>query len=362
MTKVITDDLVNGGDYVGNICNDVEELYTGITDLSVSSCISFESFKKSLRTMIDLFEQNSETLNNYLNNCADDLQDIDRLIGNNVLFRLSDSSTLDFNSDGFKLQELSAISFDNNVDIGNLANLSESERKNVLKELSDSLNVVSTNIQSRQNVTAGVSNNSIVKSLINQYIEGIQENGSYYTNDLIKNNFYNNVVNKYGEMANVTITPNLLHYAGSHGYPLIRENIDDYNLKFNGTDQPVQVGDEYDYYTWGVASGDEKSSYYSIQLHNETGSYERNYSYYPDSQAYHYRSDEWYICDDGFYRDADGYIICADRYNMGYNEDGSRRWGGQITSENAVIVDTPFGPGKVYDWCEEGNIDVYVHH
>ena len=46
---------------------------------------------------------------------------------------------------------------------------------------------------------------------------------------------------------------------------------------------------------------------------------------------------------------------------MGYNEDGTRRWVGQITSEDAIIVDTPFGPAKVYDWCEEGNIDIYVH-
>lgn len=366
--KVTTDDLFSGSEYVNTAFSGNEGYYNSFASLSADSCISFNLFKNKLKLCFNNYEDHSGIMSDKLNLCAIDLEKIDYLIGNNVTTSLENADDFDFedvgeetNEDSIELVDLSNATYSYNVDIGNLALLSDSERYAVLKDLTSSLNTVSTNIQSNNNILSGVSENNLVRSLIKQYVQRIQSGGgSYSTNDLIKNNFYNDVVKTYEIHANVKITPNLLHYAGSHGYPLIRENVSDYNLQFAVGENP-SIGQEYNFYKWGTVMGDEKTSPYSQTQFASTGSYQRKYSYYPDSKAYHYRTNEWYACDDGFYRDADGYIVCADKYNMGYTEDGTRRWVGQITSENAIIVDTPFGPAKVYDWCEEGNIDIYVH-
>lgn len=69
------------------------------------------------------------------------------------------------------------------------------------------------------------------------------------------------------------------------------------------------------------------------------------YSYYSSKVLYHYRTPEWYACDDHLYRTADGYIVVACR---------DRAMGS--------IVPTPFGPGKVLDTCSRnGVIDIYVN-
>ena len=367
--KVSTDDLFGGSEYVNTAFSENEGYYDSVASLSVDTCTSFNSFKDKLKLDFNNYEDHSGIMSDKLNLCAIDLEKIDYLIGNNVTTSLENADVFDFEDvgedtieDSIELVDLSNETYSYNVDIGNLASLSDSERYAVLKDLTSSLNIVNGNISNGRNVLTGISENGLVKSLINQYVQRIQSGGgSYSTNDLIKNNFYNDVVKTYGIQANVKITPNLLHYAGTHGYPLIRESVSDYNLQFVVQESPTAIGQEYNFYKWGTAKGDEKTSPYSQTQFAEAGSYQRKYSYYPDNKAYHFRTNEWYACDDGFYRDADGYIVCADRYNMGYNEDGSQRWAGEITSENAIIVDTPFGPAKVYDWCEEGNIDIYVH-
>lgn len=69
------------------------------------------------------------------------------------------------------------------------------------------------------------------------------------------------------------------------------------------------------------------------------------YSYYSSRALYHYRTPEWYACDDHIYRTADGYIVVA----SGDHPQGS-------------IVNTPFGKGKVLDHCyASGTIDIYVN-
>lgn len=68
------------------------------------------------------------------------------------------------------------------------------------------------------------------------------------------------------------------------------------------------------------------------------------YSYYSSRVLYHYRTGEWYDCDDHIYRTKDGYVVVASKnHAMG------------------AIVPTPFGPGKVLDRCHiNGTIDIYV--
>lgn len=69
------------------------------------------------------------------------------------------------------------------------------------------------------------------------------------------------------------------------------------------------------------------------------------YSYYSSKVLYHYRTPEWYACDDHLYRTADGYIVVASKdHPLG------------------SIVPTPFGQGKVMDACYvSGTIDIYVN-
>ena len=248
-----------------------------------------------------------------------------------------------------------------------MVNLSAGERTQIFNTLSSSLNNAVSSIESGNKTYKSNSGNALIDTLINEFIEQVSttdSNGTttYKVNDLVKNDFYNGVVKKYGELANVKITPDMLHYASRNGLPLIRENVSEYNLQLYGTDPPTEAGEEYNFYKMGIAYGDEKTSQYSSELYSSTGSYQRKYSYYPDSMTYHYNSKSWYICDDGIYRDADGYIICADRYNMGRSEKGGTRDVIEINnSGDAIIVDTPFGAGKVYDYCGAGNIDIYVH-
>ena len=68
------------------------------------------------------------------------------------------------------------------------------------------------------------------------------------------------------------------------------------------------------------------------------------YSYYSSKVLYHYRTPEWYACDDHLYRTADGYIVVASKDHP-----------------QGSIVPTPFGKGKVLDVCyASGTIDIYV--
>lgn len=69
------------------------------------------------------------------------------------------------------------------------------------------------------------------------------------------------------------------------------------------------------------------------------------YSYYSSRVLYHYRTPEWYACDDHLYRTKEGYIVVASRDHA-----------------PGTIVPTPFGPGQVHDRCQRsGVIDIYVN-
>ena len=355
--NVDTSLLISGGDSIKTYKDSNETYYNGVKSLSINSCPSFENFKSALDTKFNTYSTHCDIASSKIKECATELESVDGQIAGNSTNTADDTD----------ISEIATTNIDVIVDIKSLVNLNDNERKQVFKELSSSLTDAVSNIESGNKSYKSNSNYELVNKLVDNFMDNISTTNSdgtvtYKVNDLIKNNFYNEVVKEYGAIANVKITPDMLHYASRNGLPLIREDIGEYNLTFNGNGQPTEIGQEYNFYKEGIVKGNEKTSPYSDELYNSTGSYERKYSWYPDGMTYHYNSKNWYICDDGFYRDEDGYIVCADRYNMGYNEDGSPRYVKDIIeSGDAIIVDTPFGPGKVYDFCEEGNIDIYVH-
>lgn len=68
-------------------------------------------------------------------------------------------------------------------------------------------------------------------------------------------------------------------------------------------------------------------------------------TWYSSNTLYHYRTGEWTVGDDGVYRDSDGYVIVA-----------------SSSDAQGSVVDTSFGPGKVYDTgCAEGTHDIYTN-
>lgn len=358
---VNTQDLISAGPSVKGYKDDNGAYYNNIISLSINSCQSFEAFKNALKTKFNNYTDHCNIISSKLEECGTELENIDNNIAANPTTLLTDTN-LDIST-----YAITNLDINVTVDIESLASLSDNERKQVFNALSTSLTDAVSNIENGNISYKSNSEYELVNKLVNNFVENVSTTNqdgttTYKVNDLIKNEFYNDVVKEYGQIANVTVTPDMLHYASRNGMPLIRS---DNNLTITESHNTTNIGEEYNFYKMGTAYMDETSSPYSSELYESTGSYERKYSYYPDGMTgAHFNSKNWYICDDGFYRDADGYIVCADRYNMGYNENGSERNVHQIIedgSDKAIIVDTPFGPGKVYDWCEQGNIDIYVH-
>lgn len=358
--NVDTQLLISGGNSIIKYHDDNKSYYNNVNSLSINNCSAFDNFKSKLSTQFSTYTTHCEKASSRLIECANELENVDNQIASTASALSADTSS-DIETSSTS-NDIASITI--GTDIKELVNLSASERTQIFDTLSSSLNNAVSSIESGNKTYESNSGNALIDTLINEFIEQVSttdSNGTttYKVNDLVKNDFYNGIVKKYGELANVKITPNMLHYASRNGMLLIRSNN---NLTITESHNTTNIGEEYNFYKMGTAYMDETSSPYSSELYESTGSYERKYTYYPDSKAYHYNSKSWYICDDGIYRDADGYIICADRHNMGYNENGTVRNVIEINnSGNAIIVDTPFGPGKVYDFCGAGNIDIYVH-
>lgn len=68
-------------------------------------------------------------------------------------------------------------------------------------------------------------------------------------------------------------------------------------------------------------------------------------TYYSSNVLYHHRTSEWTPDENGVYRDSEGYVIVA-----------------SSSDPQGAVVDTSFGPGKVYDTgCAEGTHDIYTN-
>lgn len=379
--SIETDMLQLGSKYILDYSDDLQNSCNNINNVMFDDCKSLISFKNALNNRFTKFSSHSLLETSKLNECLDNLDNIEDLIGNNFgseslelsEFEFTTNDLLNDEMSGIVLNNLAYSSFDANMI--NLSLLSLGDASELFNTLPNTLLTVALNIESGKNFYSDVNNNYNVKNVVNNYIQKItykdsSGNINYDTSDLTRNDYYNSLLKEYGKINNIEITPNMLKYAGRDGYPLLRESIQDYDLKFkyvSGAKTPTSKGEQYNFYNGGIVIGKDKKNTYSDDVCNffesEYGSRDRRYSFYPNTpETRHMNVDQWYLCDDKMYRDKDGYIVCADQFNLGYNEDGSKRWVGQITSDNAVIVDTPFGLGKVYDSCEEGNIDIYMKY
>ena len=101
-------------------------------------------------------------------------------------------------------------------------------------------------------------------------------------------------------------------------------------------------------YSEPTSSGSTSSGGYSGNFESQGVVYNggTRYTWYSSNAAYHYRTGEWSAGSDGFYRDKNGYLVVASSdYSQG------------------TTVNTPWGPGKVYDsGCASGTIDMYTNY
>lgn len=149
------------------------------------------------------------------------------------------------------------------------------------------------------------SNNDLAKPVENTYNEPTEK---------VEDENVNEVVAKNGqaELLIQAATPDMITYGNEDGWPIMEETGEAINFKWKGS---------FHWNGW-------------------------RWTYYTSKQLYHYRTKEWYACDDGIYRTADGYIVVASQHH-----------------EKGDIIDTPFGKGMVLDWCgTEGTIDIYTHY
>ena len=158
------------------------------------------------------------------------------------------------------------------------------------------------------------------------------------------------------------ITPDVIHYAGPNGYPILIEGIKDLGDKYKAdaperntyfikTDEKFSVvngGSEYNIQGWPITFG-------------ETEGRDIYWTYYgPISQGNVLNRDAapirctdtlLYPCDDGHYRDKDGYIVIAGSpYKNQFTNSGEIDYeaNGGLDYEDTFVV-TPFGLGRFYD-------------
>ena len=156
------------------------------------------------------------------------------------------------------------------------------------------------------------------------------------------------------------ITPDVIHYAGEHGYPIIIDGIADKgdiytadaperNTTFIKTAEKFSVvggGREYNIQGWPITF-------------NETDGRNVYWTWYgPIAQGFggppapiQCTATDLYPCDDGHYRDKDGYIVIAgspykNQFYDGVHVDFSKNGG--MDYEDMFVV-TPLGLGRFYD-------------
>lgn len=176
------------------------------------------------------------------------------------------------------------------------------------------------------------------------------------------------------------INPDIIHYAGPNGYPILIGGIEDLGdsyradaeerntwfMKYASQYSAVGGGREYNIGGWPITYGEFEG--------NET-----YWTYYGpicqgdvlgvDAAPIQCTSTDLYPCDDGLYRDKDGYIVLAGNpYKNQFFIDGKTvnyEANGGLEYEDTFVV-TPFGLGRYYDnaACQVPNgnyIDFYMN-
>lgn len=113
---VETDTLKNGGTNTQTIYDNNEVIYNKIMNLDCGSLSSFDLFKTALATKNDVFKEHTNILNNKINECANELEEIDNLIANNVITPLASADSIEFTDDGLEVTQLANYELSNDID------------------------------------------------------------------------------------------------------------------------------------------------------------------------------------------------------------------------------------------------------
>ena len=119
--KVETETLINGGTYVEDKYQDNLEKYSSVKSIDTPTCDSLKSFKVALENKNNIYEDHADILSNKIKECANNLEEIDSMIGNNVTSPLTSADNLDFSTelgeeDAITLDELANIDIDGMID------------------------------------------------------------------------------------------------------------------------------------------------------------------------------------------------------------------------------------------------------
>lgn len=171
------------------------------------------------------------------------------------------------------------------------------------------------------------------------------------------------------------ITPDIIHYAGPNGYPILIGGIDardenyradapernTYFIKTEGNHSLVGGGREYQMMGWPITYGEFEGpntywTYYGPICQGQVLGV--------DAAPVQCTDTNLYPCDDGFYRDQDGYIVLAGTpyINQFYNDGRTVNYeaNGGMAYEDMFVV-TPFGLGRFYDHASQKVPDgIYV--
>lgn len=113
---VETDTLKKGGANTQTIYDNNEVIYNKIINLDCGSLSSFDLFKSALTTKNDAFKEHTNILNKKINECANNLEEIDNLIANNVITPLASADNIEFTDAGLEVTQLANYELSNDID------------------------------------------------------------------------------------------------------------------------------------------------------------------------------------------------------------------------------------------------------
>lgn len=118
--KVETETLISGGTYVADKYQENLDKYSSVKSIDTQTCDSLKSFKVALENKNNIYEDHANILGSKIKECANNLEEIDNMIGNNVTSPLASADNLDFSTelgeDAITLDELSNIDIDGTID------------------------------------------------------------------------------------------------------------------------------------------------------------------------------------------------------------------------------------------------------
>ena len=118
--KVETETLISGGTYVADKYQENLDKYSSVKSIDTQTCDSLKSFKVALENKNNIYEDHANILSSKIKECANNLEEVDNMIGNNVTSPLASADNLDFSTelgeDAITLDELSNIDIDGTID------------------------------------------------------------------------------------------------------------------------------------------------------------------------------------------------------------------------------------------------------